>query len=78
VIGLLAGEDELSENAMRGVAWLEERQNDDGWWEDSEFTGTGFPNHLYLRYHMYAHYFPLIALGRFRKRIARENSRGRR
>ena len=55
---------------MRGVAWLEERQNDDGRWEDSEFTGTGFPNHLYLRYHMYAHYFPLMALGRFRKRVA--------
>jgi squalene-hopene/tetraprenyl-beta-curcumene cyclase len=70
LIGLLAGEDELSENAMRGVAWLEEQQDDDGRWEDSEFTGTGFPNHLYLRYHMYAHYFPLMALGRFRKRVA--------
>lgn len=74
LIGLLAGEDEPSESAIRGVAWLEERQNDDGRWEDSEFTGTGFPNHLYLRYHMYAHYFPLMALGRFRKRIALENS----
>jgi squalene-hopene/tetraprenyl-beta-curcumene cyclase len=70
LIGLLAGEDALSENVMRGVAWLEEHQNDDGRWEDSEFTGTGFPRHLYLRYHMYAHYFPLMALGRFRKRIA--------
>jgi hypothetical protein len=59
--------DELGENAMRGVAWLEDRQNDDGRWEDSESTGTGFPNHLYLRYHMYAHYFPLMVLGRFRK-----------
>ncbi len=77
LIGLLAGDDELSENAIRGVAWLEERQNDDGRWEDSGFTGTGFPNHLYLRYHMYAHYFPLMALGRFRKRIALENSQGR-
>ena len=71
LIGLLAGDHELSENEARGVAWLEERQND-GRWVDSEFTGTGFPNHLYLRYHMYAHYFPLMALGRFRKRIALE------
>jgi squalene-hopene/tetraprenyl-beta-curcumene cyclase len=74
LIGLLAGEGELSENVMHGVAWLEERQNGDGRWEDSEFTGTGFPNHLYLRYHMYAHYFPLMALGRFRKRVALENA----
>jgi squalene-hopene/tetraprenyl-beta-curcumene cyclase len=74
LIGLLAGESEICENAMRGVAWLEERQNHEGRWEDSEFTGTGFPKHLYLRYHMYAHYFPLMALGRFRQRIGGENS----
>jgi squalene-hopene/tetraprenyl-beta-curcumene cyclase len=49
---------------------LFERQNSDGRWEDTEFTGTGFPNHFYLRYHMYAFYFPLMALGRFRRRMA--------
>ncbi|HUN58032.1 MAG TPA: squalene--hopene cyclase [Candidatus Binataceae bacterium] len=70
LIGLLAGEDGLSSNVMRGVSWLLERQNDDGRWEDLEFTGTGFPNHFYLRYHLYAHYFPLMALGRFRQRMA--------
>jgi squalene-hopene/tetraprenyl-beta-curcumene cyclase len=70
LIGLLAGEDGLSSNVMRGVTWLLERQNDEGRWEDLEFTGTGFPNHFYLRYHMYAHYFPLMALGRFRQRLA--------
>ncbi len=69
LIGLLAGEEGLSESAIRGAAWLTEHQNSDGRWKDSEFTGTGFPNHLYLRYHMYAHYFPLMALGRFRQRI---------
>jgi len=68
---VLAGEHELSESVTRGVAWLTQRQNDDGRWRDDEFTGTGFPNHRYLRYHMYAHYFPLMALGRFRRRIAR-------
>jgi squalene-hopene/tetraprenyl-beta-curcumene cyclase len=74
LIGLLAGDYELSENEVRGVAWLEERQNDAGRWEDSEFTGTGFPKHLYLRYHMYADYFPMMALGRFRKRLALDNA----
>ena len=69
LIGLLAGEDGLSDSVMRGVTWLLERQNEEGRWEDLEFTGTGFPNHFYLRYHMYAHYFPLMALGRFRQRL---------
>jgi squalene-hopene/tetraprenyl-beta-curcumene cyclase len=69
LIGLLAGEQEISDSVMKGVSWLLDRQNGDGRWEDIEFTGTGFPNHFYLRYHMYAHYFPLMALGRFRRRM---------
>jgi len=75
LIGLIAGEDEISDHSMRGVAWLIEGQNSDGRWEDVEFTGTGFPNHFYLRYHMYAHYFPLMALGRFRRRMAERAAR---
>jgi squalene-hopene/tetraprenyl-beta-curcumene cyclase len=70
IIGLLAAEDQLSDHVMRGVAWLLEQQNDAGCWTDRDFTGTGFPNHFYLRYHMYAHYFPLMALGRFRRLLA--------
>ncbi len=49
----------------RGVEWLVSRQTDAGTWNEPEFTGTGFPKHFYLRYHMYRHYFPLMALGRF-------------
>jgi squalene-hopene/tetraprenyl-beta-curcumene cyclase len=70
VMGLLAGEDGLSDSLTRGVEWLLERQNEAGSWDEMEFTGTGFPNHFYLRYHMYAHYFPLMALGRLRQRLA--------
>jgi squalene-hopene/tetraprenyl-beta-curcumene cyclase len=70
IIGLLAAEDEISDSLMRGVSWLLERQNEGGRWTDEHFTGTGFPNNFYLRYHMYAHYFPLMALGRFRRRLA--------
>jgi squalene-hopene/tetraprenyl-beta-curcumene cyclase len=69
IIGLLAAEAQLRDNVMRGVTWLLERQDEGGRWTDIEFTGTGFPNHFYLRYHMYAHYFPLMALGRFRRRL---------
>jgi squalene-hopene/tetraprenyl-beta-curcumene cyclase len=70
LIGLVAGEDQIGEQITRGMTWLFEQQNAEGRWEDLEFTGTGFPNHFYLRYHMYAHYFPLMALGRIRRRIA--------
>jgi squalene-hopene/tetraprenyl-beta-curcumene cyclase len=69
LIGLIAGEAGLSEHAMRGAQWLSEQQNDDGAWTELESTGNGFPNHFYLRYHLYAHYFPLMALGRFRRRL---------
>jgi len=34
-------------------------------WAESGFTGTGFPNHFYLGYTLYPHYFPMMALGRF-------------
>ena len=73
LIGLLAGEDAISDNVTRGVDWLAERQNEDGTWEETEFTGTGFPNHFYLRYYMYPLYFPLMALGRFRARLSEKS-----
>jgi squalene-hopene/tetraprenyl-beta-curcumene cyclase len=38
-----------------------------GSWVETEFTGTGFPRVFYLRYHLYRLYFPLMALGRYRK-----------
>lgn len=34
-------------------------------WEERAATGTGFPNHFYLRYHLYRHTFPMMALGRY-------------
>jgi squalene-hopene/tetraprenyl-beta-curcumene cyclase len=36
-------------------------------WDEPQFTGTGFPNYFYLRYHLYRHYFPMMALGRFQQ-----------
>jgi len=54
----------------RAVRWLCARQvvgagPEAGTWSEPEFTATGFPNHFYLRYHLYRHYFPLQALGRW-------------
>lgn len=39
-----------------------------GSWTESWFTGTGFPKVFYLRYHLYRHYFPVMALGRYLRR----------
>ena len=52
---------------QRGVAYLLNHQAADGSWEETEFTGTGFPRVFYLRYHMYPMYFPLLALARWRQ-----------
>ncbi|VUC30085.1 unnamed protein product [Clonostachys rosea] len=43
-------------------------------WDVSRYTGTGFPNHLYLEYALYKHYFPLMALGRYAKALRGEIS----
>ncbi|HEX9291479.1 MAG TPA: prenyltransferase/squalene oxidase repeat-containing protein, partial [Anaeromyxobacteraceae bacterium] len=69
VMGLLAYRPATDAAVQRGVAWLVDRQLASGpaagSWAEEEFTGTGFPRHFYLRYHLYRHYFPLMALGRF-------------
>lgn len=36
-----------------------------GAWREGWFTGTGFPKVFYLRYHLYRHYFPVMALARY-------------
>lgn len=54
------------EACRRGVEWLLEQQRAHGLWEEQEFTGTGFPNAFYLRYHGYPQYFPLLALSAWR------------
>ncbi|MDE2490289.1 MAG: squalene--hopene cyclase, partial [Elusimicrobia bacterium] len=53
----------------RGVAHLLSTQRPDGTWDESEFTGTGFPKVYYLEYTMYRNYFPLQALGIYRKAL---------
>lgn len=50
-----------------GIQYLLNSQNPDGTWNEAEFTGTGFPGHFYLRYHLYRQYFPMMALGRYRQ-----------
>ena len=55
----------------RGVAYLLERQNAEGLWDEPWFTAVGFPRVFYLRYHGYRAFFPLFALARYRNLVTR-------
>ena len=70
VAGLVAAGRAAGSSVIRGVDWLTCRQEADGTWEQREFTGTGFPQVFYLRYHWYPIYFPLMALARVRRAAA--------
>ena len=52
-----------SATAQRAVDYLLRKQQEDGTWFESEWTGTGFPGHFYLRYFGYPIFFPISALG---------------
>jgi squalene-hopene/tetraprenyl-beta-curcumene cyclase len=49
----------------RGIEYLLNSQQSNGTWDESQFTGTGFPGHFYLKYHLYQQYFPLQTLARY-------------
>lgn len=55
--GTLSGTDFVSDRA--------------GGWSEHFFTGTGFPKVFYLRYNMYRHYFPVMALARYVRGVDR-------
>jgi squalene-hopene/tetraprenyl-beta-curcumene cyclase len=64
VLGLLAAGEGQGEAVRRGMTYLAETQNAAGTWDETAYTGTGFPLVFYLKYHLYRHYFPLLALSR--------------
>src|SRR5258708_6718466 len=66
VMGLLAASDTRSDSVARGVAYLLRTQNQEGSWDEAEYTGTGFPRVFYLKYHMYREYFPFLVLPTYR------------
>jgi squalene-hopene/tetraprenyl-beta-curcumene cyclase len=65
LLALFAAGDYESDAVQRGVDYLLHTQRDDGAWRDETWTATGFPKVFYLRYHLYATYFPLWALGEY-------------
>jgi squalene-hopene/tetraprenyl-beta-curcumene cyclase len=55
---------ERSAAVHHGISWLVTAQRPDGGWDEPQFTGTGFPSHFYINYHLYRLVFPVMALGR--------------
>lgn len=66
LIGLIAAGEASNAAVGRGIAYLLRTQQADGAWREAAFTGTGFPRVFYLHYELYAAYFPLLALARYR------------
>jgi squalene-hopene/tetraprenyl-beta-curcumene cyclase len=67
LLGLMAAGRADSPAVERGIDHLLRTQRPDGGWDDPLWNGTGFPRVFYLKYHLYAHYFPLWALGIWRR-----------
>ena len=65
LMGLFAAGDDRTRSVQDGVRYLLDQQEEDGSWREELWTGTGFPNVFYLRYHLYPQYFPLMALGEY-------------
>ncbi|HEY1330320.1 MAG TPA: squalene--hopene cyclase [Actinomycetota bacterium] len=65
LLALLAAGRGRDDAAERGVTWLLRTQRPDGSWDEPQYTGTGFPGHFYINYHLYSQVFPLQALGRY-------------
>lgn len=74
IMGLIAAGEVESPAVKRGIRWLEKAQCANGEWEEEHFTGTGFPQHFYIRYHIYRNCFPTMALARYRREIGEKNN----
>lgn len=70
LMALLAAGEAEHDAVSRGVGYLIARQRSDGSWDEAQFTGTGFPSDFMINYHLYRHYFPLMALGRYEQAAA--------
>jgi squalene-hopene/tetraprenyl-beta-curcumene cyclase len=70
LMALLAHNQSHLKAIERGVKYLLQTQTkserpEEASWPESLYTGTGFPNHFYIGYTLYSHYFPMMALGRY-------------
>ena len=72
VMGLMAAGETACPEVKAGIHYLIKTQKKDGRWEEKHFTGTGFPSHFMIRYHLYRDVFPLMALGLYLRNVQGE------
>jgi squalene-hopene/tetraprenyl-beta-curcumene cyclase len=66
ILALMAAGEVTAPAIANGIEYLIRTQNDDGTWNEDQFTGTGFPKYFMIKYHIYRNCFPLMALGKYR------------
>ncbi len=69
VMGLIAAGFQRHAAVTKAIRYLTLMQDEDGVWDEEEFTGTGFPRVFYLRYHYYPIYFPLLAISQWALKV---------
>jgi squalene-hopene/tetraprenyl-beta-curcumene cyclase len=69
LLALFAGGRSKGPSVDRGIQYLLATQRPDGAWDDPLWNGTGFPRVFMLKYHLYPRYFPLWALGVYRRTV---------
>jgi squalene-hopene/tetraprenyl-beta-curcumene cyclase len=74
LLGLMAAGEVDRPEVRTGIAYLLRHARNGERWTEDWYTAVGFPGVFYLRYHGYAHYFPLWALARYRN-LMRDNVR---
>ena len=72
LLGLMAAGEVHSSEVRAGVEYLLRTQNSQGHWEEEHYTGTGFPGHFMIRYHLYRDCFPLQALGCYLRTVGNQ------
>lgn len=66
VIALMSVGEVNSREVARGIECLLAARKFNLLWDDGLYNAVGFPRVFFLKYHGYAHYFPLLALARYR------------
>lgn len=79
LMGLLPFVSVTDKVVTRGVRYLlrmqtERPQVGGSSWNEPYFTGVGFPNWFYMKYDLYPHFFPMMALGRWARASAEVNN----
>ncbi len=73
VMTLISSGETQSIEVQRGIQYFIDSQNDQGGWDEKEYTGTGFERAFYLKYYYYPYYFPILALGTYCKLSSSNN-----